>query len=503
MNEVALRPYQADLSEAIRAAWASGSRRVMAWLPTGGGKTELAVDLACKEYAAGGCTLFVVERKTLAAQARSRFNRYGLLTGLVRGEDTFVRGYEPVMVASIQSLASRAEHDEIRAALARVTLVVIDEAHIRHEHHDALDQLLPDARVVGLSATPLRLGLGQCFDALVRGPSYADLMADAFLVRPRYLLPDLADLERGLQGVRVRGGDFAEKALSKVMRDRAIVGDVVSTWSAHAKDRPTIAFAVDVAHSQSLADEFVSSGVSAEHIDYRTSEEERGAIFRRFREGQTRVLCSVAVLAIGFDEPAASCAILARPTLSLALHVQQIGRVLRPAPGKFDALILDHAGNLLRHGKVEEFVPPGLSQLNKHSDRKPRGAQVRDYSPCPECRTLLEPGQRRCPHCGHERARRTDVHHIDGELREIGAEAPGDLERMRRLQRLYRELLSIADMRGWKRGWAYHQMRDHLGFSPPHAWMQLAPLEPTDETIRLVESWRIAWLKRRREGGAA
>ena len=495
MADLKLRDYQQAAIEEVRAHWAAGRKRVLCWLPTGAGKTELSAALALAEQQRGGSTLFVVDRKTLAGQTRNRFSgRYGMLTGLLRGEETFVRGYEPVTVASVQTLKARHVHPEVKGVLDRATLCVIDEAHIRHQHHDDLLDMLPNARVLGLTATPLRDGLGRTFGAMVRGPSYADLIGRGFLVPPRYFLPGLDAIRDGLRSISVAStGDYTSDELSQLMRGRVILGDAVSTWQAKAEGRATIAFCVDVAHSKAMADAFLSAGVPAEHIDFRTEEADRAGMFERLRRGTTRVLCSVAVLAIGFDEPVAACAILARPTLSLALHIQQIGRVMRPSAGKIDCIVLDHAANVLRHGKVEEFTPPELSNIDARSDLQRKNEPTRDYFPCPACNAVMIPGQRQCGECGHEIARATDVHHVEADLTEAPTTAKPEMD----FQTLYRELTFIAKARGHKPGWAYFKLRENYGFSAPTAWKNLPPLPPCAATERLDKSWRIAWAKTR------
>lgn len=504
MADLLLRDYQQRLVDDIRAAW-TRNRSVLAWLPTGGGKTEISVYLAQAEATSGGCTLFVVDRKVLANQARARYSgKYGLMTGLLRGEDSHVRGYEPALIATVQTLHARWERPEIKAALSRVTLVVIDEAHIRFGHHEQILQSLPHARVLGLTATPLREGLGLMFGEMVRGPSYADLLELGYLVKPRYFIPHAQDIAAGLRSVDVAAtGDYVTSQLSALMRRKTIIGDVVETWREKAGNRPTIVFCTDIAHSKATADGFLQAGIAAEHIDLRTDEAERAAMFRRFRNGETKVLCSIVVLAVGFDEPVASCAILARPTLSLTMHIQQVGRVLRACEGKLDALILDHAGNVLRHGKVENFTPPELSAIDRRTDRKPV-AHESDLFPCPKCRTVLSPGQRVCGECGHELARRNEVDFLPGRLVE-NADADREALQVAEMHELYLELRYLHVCRGKDcdraAKIAYAQILEHFGFKCPYAWRSQREKQPSARTRNLELSWRISWGKRQVRAG--
>lgn len=503
MGNLTLRPYQADLIDAVQREWNSGNSRVVGWLPTGGGKTEIAAGLALQEKQAGGHTLFIVERKPLCRQGAERFQKYGMLPAILRGEDTFVRGYEAITVASIQSLRARADTEAVRGVLDRTTLVIVDEAHVLYQHHDEVLDKLSGANVLGLTATPLREGLGLRYHALVRGPSYDWLMADGYLVRPRYFMPSNANLEAGLKDVEVAStGDYQTGQLSKLMREKTITGDVIGTWQAKAEDRPTIVFCVDIAHSRAVCDEFRAAGISAAHIDKSTDEDERRAIFAAFRAGIIRVLCSVAVLSLGFDEPSASCVILARPTLSLSLHIQQVGRGLRIFYGKQDCLIFDHALNVVRHGKIENFDPPELSQIDAKSDRKRKTDPVMDYRPCPQCAFVLDPRQRICPECGHEIARKNQVHFVPGELSEGPATGTHAMTK-EDYKLLYTELAWIANASGYKLGWAWAKLKNEYGFSAPFAWRSLPPEIPRDSTVRLVKSWDIKFAKSRQRAGRA
>lgn len=268
----------------------------------------------------------------------------------------------------------------------------------------------------------------------------------------------------------------------------------MTTWEQKASGRPTIVFCVDRAHSKAVCDDFVTAGIPAEHIDMATPEDERTAMFARYRRGETKVLCSINVLAVGFDETSASCAVLARPTLSLALHVQQIGRVMRPHDGKHDALVLDHAGNVLRHGKVEDFDPPELSEIDRRSDKKRKTQDETDCFPCPSCRALMSPGQRVCAECGHEVARKSIVHFVPGELTEDRS-APYQRKSVSEMRDLYLQARWIYRSRGKNEGTAFYLIKDEFGFKPPWAWRDLAPVEPSNEALRLVRSRAIKYRK--------
>jgi DNA repair protein RadD len=149
----------------------------------------------------------------------------------------------------------------------------------------------------------------------------------------------------------------------------ALVGDVVEHWLRHAQRRRTVMFAVDIAHSVHIVRELVKSGVKAEHLDGSTPQTEREAILARLASGETEVVCNVGVLTEGFDLCDIGCIALVRPTRSLGLFRQMIGRGLRPASGKSDVIILDHSGGVHRHGRPDDPIKWTL-----HADKRAANA---------------------------------------------------------------------------------------------------------------------------------
>jgi len=493
---IVLRDYQERAALQVEAAWATGERRVVLSMPTGGGKTEVALELIRRAKTRGKLGLVVTDRRVLVAQTVERFARHGHSVGILQGENTFVRaGRDDIVVASIQTLLARWDHDWVRRLIEDTGVLVIDETHIWFEHHDKLLERLHSTPVIGLTATPLREGLGLRYDTIVTPTTIAELQAAGWLVPTRCYAPNAKELLALADGVAVQAGDFVDKALSELMRSRAIIGDVVTTWKSRAEDRPTLAFCVDRAHAAALADEFNAAGIAAGYLDYQTEDAERALLFERFRSGEVRVLCSVGVLAVGFDEPCAACAILARPTLSLSLHIQQAGRVLRPFAGKADALLLDHAANTLRHGRPEDFRPPdSLSEVSKRTDRKQKGERAALVT-CPECAAVYRATERVCPQCGHIRVRQTAMVVLDGELQrvdlddhpEAGAEPTED-----DVHAFYRMMLWACEARDWKPGRAYYltlaRFKFRANFSLPRWWRTSAPLPPDDAADRWLRA---------------
>ncbi len=502
-----LRDYQTHLIERLNGLWHEGVRRVLLYLPTGAGKTEVAKYLAWQVAQDNGATLFIVDRRVLLHQTEEKM-RGTLSVGVLAGDRSLCRGDEHIIVATVQTLRSRWDWPFVQRLLSRVRLVVIDETHVWHKHHDDILERLSAVPVVGLTATPLRTGLGLRYQELLRGPSTRELTAQGFLVSARYFAPNAERTAEFLNGLEIAAtGDYVTGQLSARMRERVLLGDVVSNWQAKAGNRPTLCFAVDIAHSKALTAEFLATGIPAAHLDLHTDAEERAHLFAEFAAGRLKVLCSVYILTLGFDMPLASCLVLARPTLSQSLHIQMLGRVLRPADGKIDALVFDHALNVLRHGHAEDFVPPELSEIDKHSDYKKRDTQSGDVA-CPKCSAILRPGTNVCTECGHELAKRNDVHHVDAELVEDRDEPAGVT--LGTVLNFYAECLWIAqhktkkDGTPYKSGWAKFKTQERFADDLPQLGLQdipwnwcdeVTPVEPALETLRWLKSRHIAWIK--------
>jgi DNA repair protein RadD len=240
--------------------------------------------------------------------------------------------------------------------LPKADLLVIDEAH--HTPASTYRKIInayPEATLLGLTATPCRgdgRGLGGIFETIIETPQVAELIEKGFLVRTRVYAPVIPDLK----GVRVQAGHYNERQLAERMDRPQLIGDIVAHWLKYSERRRTVAFTVNVGHSIHLRDEFSKSGVRAEHIDATTPKAERDATLARLASGDIELVTNCMVLTEGWDMPEVGACILARPTRKMGLYRQMIGRVLRPAPGKPDAIILDHAGAVFRHGFAEDHV---------------------------------------------------------------------------------------------------------------------------------------------------
>jgi superfamily II DNA or RNA helicase len=490
-----LRDYQSAALDRLAAAFASGCLAPLLVAPTGSGKTVIAAEAIRREVATGGRCLFLAPRRELVHQTCGKLDALGVGYGVLLAGDDRVNHYADVQIASVDTLLSRMVRRR-RLALPAFDLVLVDEAHLSvTAARSALLDHWPDARRIGLTATPTRKdgrALGILYDALLEVATPAELTAAGHLVPARYFSVSEPDLTR----VRTVAGEYHAGELDRVMNRPALLGDIVEHWLRHAAARRTVVFATSIEHSVALAAEFVRHGVAAEHVDAGTPTAERAALFERFRAGGCQVLTNCFLASYGFDLPELGCVVMARPTKSLMLYLQMLGRGLRPAEGKRDCLVLDHAGNVHRHGFATDerlWTLAGDRALVEPERAERERAEPKQLT-CPDCQCVFA-GSRECPECGYyfaPKGRRIET--IDGGLVEIGAQATEDT---RDRMQFFLELRGFAAEKGFKAGWAAHKYRELYSEFPPWGWNDLPAAVPGVVTRRWIQSRYIAWRKAR------
>ena len=446
-----LRPYQVQAVSNLRVAFRQGNHAALLVMPTGAGKTVVFTEIAQLAKANGKKVLILVHRRELVTQASAKLKKIGVKHG------TISAGSKPsqhwVQVASVQTLVRR-----LNSYNWKPDLIIVDEAH--HAVAGSWERCLAhykDAKVIGVTATPSRLdgrGLGSHFSTLVSGPSVEQLTKLGFLSQHRVFAPPvIADLSN----VKTRAGDYANDQLSAAMDRPTITGDAIGHYRRLADGLPAIAFCCSIAHATSVCESFKAAGYRAKLVTGNMKMEERDEAISGLADGRTQILCSVDVVSEGTDVPAVSAAILLRPTQSEALYLQQVGRILRPQPGKI-AIVLDHVGSTLKHGFVDDLRKWSL-------DSKPRRKNfegVPSVRQCPMCFAAFKP-QPACPCCGFEfpvKPKR-QLTQREGELREMRRQDALDrIEKKEQRKEIGRartlpELLALAKKKGYKPGWAY------------------------------------------------
>jgi len=428
-----LRPYQADLTNKIYAAWHGGARNVLAALPTGGGKAVIARKMVSNFQ---GASLMMAHRQELVSQLSLHLAMEavphriiapkGVVANIVKiHREAVGKSYmSPVaqnVIASVQTLAARGPDDWHK----QIRLVIPDEAHhyLKEGTFGKAAMMFPNAYSVGFTATPQRAdgrGLGShadgIFDTLVEGPTMRDLINQGHLCEYEIVMPATSfDREHLTIGST---GDFTAKSLRDESERAQIVGDVVANYIIWAAGTQCVVFAASVEAAEQIAARFNDVGIPAAAISANTDDYERFGLMRRFAARQIKVLVNCDLLGEGVDVPIIETVIMARATQSLAVFLQQIGRALRPAPGKLRALIIDHVSNVREHGLPDRPRHWSLDATVRKRDKDPDEIPV---TQCDNCMRAFERIYKACPYCGHERVpaeyegRRT-IEQVDGEL---------------------------------------------------------------------------------------
>ena len=453
-----LREYQQEAVHRLRAAIKKHGSAVYV-LPTAGGKTVVAGEIARLAAAKGSLTFFLVHRRELVKQAVETLLEQ--VPGVSIGVECAgwpKMPWAPLQVGMVQSIARR-EH------VAKPDLVIIDEAH--HARAKTWETVLgrwPNARRIGLTATPERLdgkGLGQHFGDIVLGPTIPELVAIGSLAPCRTLrIPSSLNLE----GVGTnRQGEYRADELGERITG-GVIADAVRAYQRYANGRPAIFFGVHREHSRSVCRGLQEIGVRAEHVDGDDPPARRDRIMQSLRTGGVDVVGNCDLIAEGFDAPRCDVVLLGCPTRSVTRYLQQAGRAMRPGEGK-TALILDLAGISHELGLPDEVREWSLED-GEGRDAQKSHARPRD---CPKCLAVFYGP--RCPACG-EMQEAMAVLEVETELEDATTGAPAKAKTGNRRSDLWRDvaiakkaadprraLLAVAEQRGYKPGWAEHILR--------------------------------------------
>jgi superfamily II DNA or RNA helicase len=442
-----LRPYQLKGIEDIRDAFRRGYSRPLYVAPTGSGKSALFSAIAHGAASKGNRVLILSHRIELVDQISLALTNAGTEHGFIAAG--FPSTARSCMIASVPSLLRRLNK------AADPQLIILDEAH--HARAASWETILarwPDAKVLGVTATPVRTsgeGLAKIFDTLICGPTVAELTPE-FLAPAQVWAPPTIDVS----GLHMLHGDYVVSESEARANKPSVTGDAISHYRKHADALPALAFCVSVKHATDVAAQFRDAGYSAVMLKGGLDRQVRRAAVNDFRNGKIQLISSCDLLTEGVDFPGAHVGIMLRPTQSLGLWRQMCGRLIRPCEGKSIAVILDHAGNCARFGRP---IDEPQWALTYDETKKKRNATLAAKI-CPKCWSANAARAFVCANCG-ERFRvapRSEIEEQDGELVEITAEM---LEKRaaRREQGLAQSLESLRELarrKGYSLQWADH-----------------------------------------------
>lgn len=420
-----LYSHQEDLRDRTRSALAKHGRVILTAAP-GMGKTRTAkwilgaaANRPAKENQSGK-SLFTVHRRGLVQNATDSFHESPRLPHGVIMSGVQSKMNHRVQVASIDTLLSWFVEDGYSSNIT-FDLIAWDEAHSHHpkfsrflKYHDERRKELGlhPAFVIGLTATPQAKGLADVYREIVLGPSTQWLIENGFLSPFRYFRATTGKMDLLKKSST---GDFTKDSEAAAMD--GLAGDLVRDWKKFAEGRPTVGFFPRRTHAQEAVDELKKAGLRVAYVDGETSDESRKRIFWELNEHRIDYVCNVQVIERGTDIPRIGCVQLCVAIGSLVRYLQMIGRGSRIHPAKKDCLVLDHGGNVLRHGFFEDEQQWTLDNTTK--DPGEQGA--RPTIECPKCSAIYRGGK--CSRCGYEptpKERKSQGLEFDGsELKEV------------------------------------------------------------------------------------
>ena len=400
---VELRDYQQHLLEQVQASLSDSSTRVMLQLPTGGGKTHAAGALLLDWLQDGRKAVWLTHRHELATQTEKMLSDNGVSATCNISwtpDDLAPSITNGVVILMAQTVSRRTAIKEVWQRYDPNDLLVVDEAH-----HAAADGWARAIRqwpgpVLGMTATPWRLseqeGFDHLFSSLICGPQVRELQTSSWLCPARVIAPP----EEGqIIGGKVDGntGDYTETGIERANYGRSdiLTAGALRFWQEHGDNRQTVMYAVSIGHAKNLDKVFQDARIPTGLILGETTTADRDRLIEEFSNGNIKVLINVAVATEGFDLPDAACVMLTRPTMSLSLYLQMVGRGLRPKAGNGDCVVLDLAGNCQRHGLPEQKRKWSLAPRS-HQDEEGGPLVVR----CPDCEGLSPAASHYCVHCG-------------------------------------------------------------------------------------------------------
>jgi superfamily II DNA or RNA helicase len=367
----------------------------------------------------GNRVWIIVHRDRLIDQISRTLDSFGIDHGIASA-GYHVDREKQVQVCSVWSIG------RISDQLERPDFIICDEAHhFVAKTYQSIRDKYPESKLLGVTATPELLsgkGLSGSFDVMIRGAEVQDLIDQGYLCKPIYYCqPNRIDFS----ALRSRAGDYNREECDQIMDRPEIFGDAIDHYRRICDGVPAIAFCPSVRFAEKVADQFCAAGYRFASIDGKMSRDEQRGLIDSLSSGRLNGLTSCDLIGEGVDIPVVTAAILLRPTQSLALHLQQVGRVLRPAQNKPNAIILDHVGNCLRHGLAEERREWTLEGKCDERKSTKEGLAVDRLSQCPKCYVVHRPAPS-CAVCGHiYESKRKDLKQVSGELVELGKSISG------------------------------------------------------------------------------
>lgn len=411
------RLYQEKGLNLLRKAFVDGYKKPLLFMATGSGKSVMFLNIVGNLLKNGKKVCIVVRRKQLVFQTKEHFTKAQIDSSMMLNTQ---KGFSPEKSLQICSIDTVLNRDY--SFMREFDFVLVDECHdaTSDGYTTFLNSFSEKTRFIGLTATPFPVGkkIHSFWDCVVKPIEVSELRDLGFLVDASVFVPtdiDLSDLKNDASG------DYAKKELSKKMQEMTIVGDIVENYKKYGMNKPAVAFCVDKDHSQLICESFNHQGISAIHCDESTPQKERDDAIKKIKSGEIKVLCNVNIFSTGVDIPELEVGLMARPTKSECLYIQQVGRILRPyrkcgkCKSQYDnskncyvcgydkpeyikekAIIIDFGNNSSRHGQPFDV----RFAVIKEEDKKEREKKEKPLTKtCKNCFMVYDAKLAACPNC--------------------------------------------------------------------------------------------------------
>lgn len=485
---MSLRPHQVQAIEMLRASLRKGKKRPILAAPCSFGKTITAAYLLQSAAEKGKRSIFICDRIKLIQQSLEAFSRAGMNFGVIQGNHELTNYSAPIQIASMQTLARRKR-------LPEFDLAIVDECHTHYASLTKIMATYNNVPFIGLSATPYSKGLGTHYDDLLVPITPRELLDQGYLCPVVYYggrSVSLANVKS--KALATGGSDYDPNSLAQATEDdTTLCGDILKNWITHAGNGQTIAFSPSIKHSKYMVEMFNKAGIPAAHIDGYAPEELRAQLYAAHDSGEIKVLSCSKLLNVGFDSPQTRVIIDAAPTKSLIAMVQRCGRIMRTCEGKTEAIYLDHAGNIARHGMPEDVIPDELDDGKERFNEKKLTKEKKEpkIRACPVC-TQQFVGLR-CA-CGYEIPITEQIDTTNEILVRLTPEQKNKHDTAVQKSTFYSELLLYARGKDYNPQWAAHKYRAKYSVWPnkikPHMVDGIS-----DETRKYIISTNIRYAK--------
>lgn len=459
------RYYQTNAVNLTRSSIASGHKRPLVVLSTGAGKSIIIGTIISLASLKGATCIFLVHRRGLVTQFKETLSKhFNIESGTIMAGEEFVRGLN-VYVGTVQTYSRRLKLGE--RFFVDADMLLCDEAHttLSRTYLEIFNHY-KDKVIIGTTATPMRSdqrGLGEVYDDLIDVIGTRELTDGGFLAPVKYYVPATIDLAK----IKLQCGDYQNKELAKRVDTPRLVGDVVENWLKYAYGRKTIVFAVNVKHSMHLRDEFNKIGIPAYHLDAKSPDEERDAVFGDMDNGKIKVVCNVGLYVEGIDVPDISCVVMARPTKSLGLYRQCAGRGMRISKDADDMILLDHGGVVEEHGLLTDEIEWSLDGEDRAWKKAEPKEKEKKQTICRSCKQVFE-GASICPDCGTPlKSFGKAITTVDATLRAVDGTKDKKIKYTMADKRIYYGMmLHYTRSKGWSDGAAAHKYKEKFGVWP-------------------------------------